>query len=335
MYRIFFFLIVTFLCLETKKANAQKNAENINKYYYLQLGKYFFDNNDYQNAWHLYMKVQETDADIFLYDDYVNISKCAYHLGKYKKCDYYLSKSISKGLEIENIKDDSLLNFYTTNKKNKSIINYQQLREQYQAKLNIKVCSKITYLFNLDQMLREQDDDTRFAFIDQDCKDKFFIGIDSSYIYDEIFALISSKEFLHQNIGRFNEELVVLLRHQSYYEYNFHQIEPILKKIVLFKTIQTEHLAFILDGYYLRKNNDKQVYGTQFVKYKPQIIFQEFININEVDEKRLECGLIPLNLKYPKNRCQLPQGYKPQFDINSFIKHINNNNSNGANNIFR
>ena len=328
------FIILCFL--STVKGFGQNLNTKVKNNFYIQIADYYFQCENYVEASDYFTKADKEALNYMMAYDYKKVAHCTYRMKSYDKTKYFLNKAIINGLSLDEIQKDSILNYFVSynNFGKKVAKNYQANQDKYQAQLDMSICEKIKSLCDLDQFVRTYDIDSKFDSIDQICKNKISIVTDSIYIFEELSQLLSEKKLTKSNIGRYCEDLVLLLRHQAAYSKHYKQLLPKINELLRNQVLQPSHYAFIADGYYLFNEKQMQLYGTQLRRYEPQREFSEFSDITKVDSDRLLLGLVPLKLRYSPSKCILPKDYISAFDINSFINYININ-YNDINYIFK
>ncbi len=105
--------------------------------FYTSITHHFYQIGENEKALSFFKMAEKAKVKIRSFD-YAHATKIAYRLHRQKDVKKYIEKSILSGMEIEDIKDDSLFNHILQLPVNQNFINdFSKIRNKYLASLDV------------------------------------------------------------------------------------------------------------------------------------------------------------------------------------------------------
>jgi hypothetical protein len=312
-----------FICLSpTLSAQIVLNNSPKKEDFYTSIASYFYQIGENEKALTFFKKAEKAKIKIRSFD-YVLAVKAAYALQKQKEIQRYIKRSILSGMEMEDIKEDSLFYFVLQLPVNQHFIKkFSKIRNDYLTSLDADLNTKLQILISVDQLFREKN--YGLDSVQKPLQERIFCNIDTQFVFPRLLELLKKPDIYEKNIGQ--QRLMVLFRHQSYYPGKFEILQPYILKLIEKKVIEAGSYASIYDSYYATKTKGNP-FATQFSGQMSSIddndkpYIRRIENIKIIDDYRISLGLLPLNLTYLNTR--FPEDYKPKFqNMDDFLQFL-------------
>ncbi len=280
-------LLIFTSCHKEKKTECDYIKNYYPKVYKADL-EYQMEN--YQKAFEYYQDAFNNCSPLNtpLYYEIRKFAKTSAILGKNEIAIEFIKKDINNGYEIESFTNDSVFSKIFSSKKGQELIkNYDNLRNQYLAKIDLVFRKEMILMHTLDQKYRINYDQVKMDSIDNINETKL-INIFEKRGYPNS-NLIGNYSIDNQRI-----DMSIILRHtEDSIRKNY--FIPKLIEFVKNGTCPPMDLAVVEDWYYL-KRGEKQIYGMFPIKDDNTIM-----DLNQVDKNRVSIGLPTLKQKRKKD----------------------------------
>ena len=178
----------------------------------------------------------------------------------------------------------------------------------------------INDLFEIDQWIRTQGN------LPPDKGGLIFQAIDSGFVFNHLIIILDSinvVEKLHLNEDT-QEQLALLLRHQTGRPALYEQIVPKLKILLNRKLISGYEYAKNIDSYLLHKKG-KQRYVTHYIydEVTDTDLMKPIEDIKTVNEQRLLIGVLPIFSKIEKSLTEIDFGEERGIQKGHKFKRLN------------
>jgi hypothetical protein len=256
---------------------------------YLQVAKKMAWNGEKEESAKYYRKAL-TNRALFSKKDYLKATSVFLKVDAPSDAYLCLKNAARKGLTFKEISKDSTI--YSIFRKHPEInlgASLEKSKIHHQG-TNI-ITTMINDLFEIDQWIRTQGN------LPTDKDGLIFQAIDSGFIFNHLTIILDSinvidKLYLNEDT---QEQLSLLLRHQTGRPMLYEQIVPNLKMLLNRKLISGYEYAKNIDSYLLYKKG-KQRYVTHYIydEVTDTDLMKPIENIKTVNEQRLLIGILPI-----------------------------------------
>lgn len=270
---------------------------------YLQAAKKMAWKGEKEESAKYYRKALRHQA-FFTKKDYLKATSAFLKVGAPSDAYLCLNNAVKKGLTFKEVSKDSTV--YSFLRKHPAINLKASLeRNKTHHQGTTIITTMINDLFEIDQWIRTQGN------LPPDDDGLIFQAIDSGFVFNHLIILLDSintteKLYLNEDT---QEQLALLLRHQTGRPALYEQIVPKLKILLNRKLISGYEYAKNIDSYLLYKKG-KQRYVTHYIydEVTDTDLMKPIENIALVNEQRLLIGVLPIFSEIEKSLTEVDFG---------------------------
>lgn len=258
-------------------------------YQTIYLGDIEFETKNYQKAFDHYQTAFNSCKPIntYSYNEVLKFAETCERLEKRKQALKYLELAFSNGVSINTIQENkAFTNLLSSKDGVKLTENYNGIRREYMASVNLELRSELQQMMALDRRYRSN----KPNWEKQDSIDEINT-IRLIEIFEE-YGYPNEKVIGHNSIDKKLVTIDPMLLHTKD-SIRINYFVPKLFEFIKKGTCSPNTLAMIVDQYYIF-NNEPQIYGTfrgRNTRYANMIS-----DLKQVDKNRLLIGLPPLEL---------------------------------------
>ncbi|MCW8981733.1 MAG: hypothetical protein OQJ83_10145 [Altibacter sp.] len=244
---------------------------------------------NYQKAFDLYQHAFNSCRPINTlgYNEIYTFAEVSEILGKRKLALTHLELAIRNGLPIITIEEnDAFTDLLNSKEGEKLLENYNNIRREYMASINLQLRSEIQKMIQLDQRYRSNKHDWK----KQDSIDT----INASRLIEifEQYGYPNESVIGHNSIDMKSTTVDIILLHTAD-SIRINYFVPKLTEFIKQGTCSPNTLALIVDQFYMY-NDQPQIYGT--IRGKNSRYHTMINDLQQVDKNRIAIGLPPLKL---------------------------------------
>ena len=294
---LFFFLLIS---------NIYSFGQYSNCYYWLSSNASLANQQQkYDESALLYEQAFE-EVEKALEYDYLSAAHANAKVGNKEKTLEYLKEAATAGVEWEAIEyyEKGFFEVFGEEEYEQISVDFKDWRKEFCRGLNLSVYTQLVQMDATDQYIR------RYVFKKSDSITHQYEKAVDSINTHKLKQLIEKEGFPNRREvgydGMYNAIIIILHTGQKN-KAEWGYFEPILKAEIPKGNIRPIDYATIVDAWHL-PFSDKSLYGITLSGRKK---LKEIENIEEVDSRRLEIGLLPLKYHLEQRGIEeIPEGYE-------------------------